>query len=67
MSRPSRPLTITTLSIVAIGFLLPYTPIGGHLGFTPLPALYFLFLAAMIVTYLLLVQVVKQRLMRKYA
>jgi tetratricopeptide (TPR) repeat protein len=38
--------------------------LGLLLGFTPLPALYFLFLAAMIITYLVLVEVVKRWLMR---
>ena len=66
-SRPSLPLTITVLLIVAIGMLLPYTPLAAPLGFTPLPALYFLFLAGMIVTYLLLVEVVKRWLMRRLA
>ncbi len=65
-SRPSRSLTITTLLIVAIGILLPYTPLAGSLGFIPLPLLYYLFLAGMIVIYLLLVEVVKRRLMRRY-
>jgi P-type Mg2+ transporter len=64
-SRPSRPLTITTLLIVALGIVLPYTPLGGPLGFTPLPALYFLFLVVMTTLYLLLVQLVKRRLMRR--
>nr|HET6905184.1 magnesium-translocating P-type ATPase [Ktedonobacteraceae bacterium] len=58
-SRPSVPLTITVLVVVAFGMLLPFTPLAKPLGFTPLPALYFLFLAGMIVTYLLLVEVVK--------
>lgn len=66
-SRPSRPLAITTLLIVAIGILLPYTPLAGPLGFAPLPPLYFLFLAGMVVIYLLLVELVKRRLMRRYA
>ena len=66
-SRPSLPLTITVLLIVAIGMLLPYTPLAAPLGFTPLPALYFLFLAGMIVTYLVLVEVVKRWLMRRLA
>jgi Mg2+-importing ATPase len=66
-SRPSLPLTITVLIIVACGMLLPYTPFAAPLGFTPLPALYFLFLAGMIVTYLLLVEVVKRWLMRRLA
>jgi P-type Mg2+ transporter len=66
-SRPSLPLTATVLLVVAFGMLLPYTPLAAPLGFTPLPALYFLFLAAMIVTYLLLVEVVKRWLMRRLA
>jgi hypothetical protein len=49
-SRPSRLFAITVLLVV---------------GFTPLPALYFLFLAGMIATYLLLVEVVKRWLMRR--
>ena len=65
-SRPSPPLAITTLVIVAIGILLPYTPLAGLLGFKPLPPLYFLFLAGMVVIYLLLVELVKRRLMRRY-
>lgn len=64
-SRPSLPLTITTLAIVLIGLLLPYTPLAGPFGFTPLPAVYFLFLAGTIVTYLLLVEVGKRRLMSR--
>jgi Mg2+-importing ATPase len=47
--------------------VLPYTPLAAPLGFTPLPALYFLFLLGMIVIYLLLVELVKHRLMRRYA
>ncbi len=66
-SRPSLPLTLTTLLIVVVGFVLPYSPLAGPLGFTPLPPLYFLFLAGMIVSYLLLVELVKRRLMRRYA
>ena len=60
-SRPSLPLTITTLLIVVVGCVLPYTPLAGPLGFTPLPALYFLFLAVMVVSYLLLVELIKRR------
>lgn len=64
-SRPSVPLTITTLLVVVVGIVLPFSPLGGVLGFTPLPAKYFLFLFGMTVTYLLLVEVVKRRLMRR--
>ena len=64
-SRPSLPLTITALLAVGVGLLLPFTPLGNTVGFTPLPGLYFLFLMGMTVTYLLLVELVKRRLMRR--
>jgi Mg2+-importing ATPase len=64
-SRPSVPLTVTTLLVVVVGIVLPFTPLGGVLGFTALPAKYFLFLLGMTVTYLLLVEAVKRRLMRR--
>ena len=63
-SRPSRPLTITTLLVAGAGMALPFTPLGKPLGFTPLPLSYFAFLVAATVTYLLLVELVKRRLMR---
>ncbi len=66
-SRPSRPLAATVLLIVALGVLLPFTPLARALGFTPLPAPYFLFLAAATATYLLLVEVVKRRLLHRPA
>jgi P-type Mg2+ transporter len=53
------------LLIAGFGMLLPFTPLATPLGFTPLSGLYFLFLAGMIITYLLLVEVVKHWLMRR--
>jgi P-type Mg2+ transporter len=66
-SRPSVALTITTLLMVTVGIILPFSPLADALGFTPLPALYFLFLVAMTIIYLLLVELVKHRLMRRFA
>jgi Mg2+-importing ATPase len=62
-SRPSPALTVTTLAVVVVGVLIPYTPVAGPLGFTPLPMMYYGFLAIATVTYLLLVEVAKRRLM----
>jgi Mg2+-importing ATPase len=62
-SRPSGALTITTLAIVAIGMVLPYTPLARDLGFTPLPAMYFGFLAIAAILYLGMVEVAKRWLM----
>jgi P-type Mg2+ transporter len=64
-SRPSVPLTVTVLLVVLVGVALPFSPLAGPLGFTPMPAGYFLFLVGVTSTYLLLVEVVKRRLMRR--
>jgi hypothetical protein len=63
--RPSRPLLLTTVACAATGVALPYIPPLAHLfGFTPLPAGFLGILAAMIVTYLALVQVGVKRFFR---
>ncbi len=64
-SRPSTPLAITTIAIVLIGALLPFTPLSNALGFQMLPPTYYLILLGMTVTYLLLVQLGKGWLMRR--
>ena len=64
-SRHSRPLTITTVAIVLVGTLLPYTPLAGILGFTPFLAIYFVFLLCTIMTDLSLVEVGKRWLMAR--
>jgi Mg2+-importing ATPase len=66
-SRPSRALTLTTLSIVVIGLLLPVTPLAGVLGFTAPPLRYFALLVLVVVTYLALVESVKRKLVAHYA
>ena len=64
-SRPSGPLTLTTLGIVLIGTLIPSTPLAESLKFTPLPPIYFAFLGAATVTYLLMVQMAKRLLIKR--
>jgi len=54
-SRPGKWLTALTLSCVAFGTILPFTVLGGFLGFTALPAEYWILLIVMVATYLLLV------------
>jgi Mg2+-importing ATPase len=65
-SRPSKALLFTTLAIVLFGVLLPYLPIAGYLGFDPLPALFFVILAVIAFTYLLLTQLIKVWFTKKY-
>ncbi|HXJ78705.1 MAG TPA: magnesium-translocating P-type ATPase [Candidatus Methylomirabilis sp.] len=64
-SRPSLPLAVTTVLVVLIGLILPFTPLAATLGFVPLPGAYFVFLGGATITYLILVEVVKRRLMRR--
>jgi P-type Mg2+ transporter len=58
-SRPSLPLLLSVLAFVAIATVLPYTPLGSLLGFTPLPPSLLGAIALLAVTYLFLVQAVK--------
>ena len=61
-SRPSGPLTATTVLITAAGCLLPFSPLKGLLGFTPLPWPFFVFLGISTATYLFLVELAKHQL-----
>jgi len=55
-SRPSVPLLLAALGVVAVGAVLPFTPLGHLLGFRPLPGLFFLALAGIVVCYLVLIE-----------
>jgi Mg2+-importing ATPase len=59
-SRPSSWLTLNTLLIVAVGLLLPVSPLARLLGFTRLPLPFFVFLVVSTLTYLLLVEAAKR-------
>lgn len=63
-SRPAPTLVWTALAAVAVGLLLPYSPLASLLGFTPMPLAYLGFLAAATAVYLLLVEWVKQRVLQ---
>jgi P-type Mg2+ transporter len=54
-SKPGKWLTLLTLSCLALGVAIPFTPLGEFLGFVPLPLSYWPLLILMVATYLLLV------------
>ncbi len=58
-SRPSLPLTLAAFGVVAVGAVLPATPLAHVLGFQPLPGLFFLTLAGMVIAYLGLIELGK--------
>ncbi len=63
-SRPSRPLALLTLAVVATAVALPYSPLAGPLGFVPMRPLFLAFVLGVVATYLALVEVVKRRVVR---
>ena len=65
-SRPSNTFLLTTLFIVILAAVLPYTILGKLMGFVPLPLLFFLILMVMVLTYLVLVQIVKKWFIKKF-
>jgi Mg2+-importing ATPase len=58
-SHPSLPLTLAALGVVAVGAVLPSSPLAHSLGFQPLPAGFFAALVGMVVGYLVLIEVGK--------
>jgi Mg2+-importing ATPase len=65
-SRASWPLILTSLIIVSVGAWLTVSPLADTLGFVPLPPMYWLFLAAMLLCYAVLTQVVKTWFVRRF-
>jgi len=66
-SRPSGPLLAAVCAIVVVAGLLPYTPVGRLLQFTPLPPSLLGAIILLAITYLLVVQVVKSWFYRRHA
>jgi Mg2+-importing ATPase len=64
-SRASLGLTATTVSIMAFGMWLPYSPMATSLGFTELPRLYWPILMLTLLGYVGLTQIIKVWLLRK--
>lgn len=65
-SRASWPLCVTTAFIMGLGIWLPFSAMGGILGFVPLPWSYWPVLAITLAGYVVLTQTVKMWLLRKH-
>ncbi len=62
-SRPSLALVATVVAIIVAGIWLPFSLFATRLGFTPLPAAYFIFLGLVTVIYLAFVEVAKRHIL----
>jgi Mg2+-importing ATPase len=65
-SRASVPLTATTLAMCAVALWLPFSGLAGWLGLAPPPPAFWPWLAAILVSYLVLAQLVKNALLRRF-
>ena len=64
-SHPHRWLVATSLAVVLVAMLLPFTPLAPYLGFAPLPPVFFGLLAVLLALYLLMVEGAKQWFYRR--
>jgi len=62
----SLPLVITTVSVVATGILITFSPFASYFNFVRLPLLYWPLLAVMLFAYILLTQLVKTWYIKKF-
>ena len=53
-------LTATSLAVVGLAVLLPFTPLGTYFGFVPPPARFYFILGAMVLAYLCIVELAKR-------
>jgi Mg2+-importing ATPase len=65
-SRAAWPVLALTATIMVIGIALPFITLGERVGLEPLPAGYFAWLIAILLSYGLLTQVVKTRYIRRF-
>jgi Mg2+-importing ATPase len=65
-SKPSRLLLLSSLSVVSVALIIPFTPLGALFKFVEPPFAFFILLAGLIGTYLLLVEIVKNWFYRRY-
>jgi len=66
-SRPSRFLLLSSLGVVGLALVVPFTPLGRLFGFVRLPLTFYAVLAGLVVLYLGLVEVIKRRFYRQRA
>jgi Mg2+-importing ATPase len=65
-STAATPLLLLTLLVMAAGVAVPFSSLGAAIGLVPLPTDYFPWLAATLVGYCILTQVVKQWYIRRF-
>lgn len=65
-SKPSRLLLLSTIGVVGLNLILPFTPLGKLFGLVEPPLLFYVALAFVVISYLLVVELVKKLFYKKY-
>jgi len=66
-SHPNIWLTLSSLSVVFLAMVLPFTPLGSYFGFVSPPLSFYAILAGLVFFYLIEVEVIKQWFFRRFA
>jgi Mg2+-importing ATPase len=64
-SRPGKYLLGATLSIVVVTLILPFTPLAGVFGFSPLPIVFLLPIGFIVLLYIIAAEMVKKVFYKK--
>lgn len=65
-SHPSRAMLTVTILVMLITLALPYSPLSGLMGFTPLPPQYLLVIFCIVIMYFLSAEALKRWFYRRY-
>jgi Mg2+-importing ATPase len=65
-SWPGGPLLTSTVIVMIVAAVLPFSPIGSAIGLVPLPPIYFFWLGGILLAYCLTVQVLKKWYLLKF-
>jgi Mg2+-importing ATPase len=65
-SKPSKLLLLSSLSIISIALILPFTPLGILFQFVEPPFTFFIILAGLVTAYLMLVEIIKKWFYKHY-
>ncbi len=66
-SHPSRAMMLVTLAVGLVALILPYTPLAGILGFTPLPWYILGYIAVIVILYFIAAELVKRWFYRHFS
>ena len=65
-SRATLPVMLTTLAVMGLGILIPFSPLGAMVGLVPLPWQYFPWLVLTLFSYCLVAQGMKRLYIRRF-